>query len=220
MPLPTDNMLFGFADKLTDEQQVYVDSIFDKQLTFVNARSGTGKTTLAVACAKLLGKPLVYVFSPVEEDKLGFTPGDVEAKESKYIQPLLDALKEIREDPRFALYREDNPDFMKKEAWITAKSHVFARGTNIKGSTVIIDEAQNFTVSDLRKLLTRIHDDCTVIVIGHTGQIDLKNPKASGFAPYIEHFRGKPYANICALNWNFRGRLANDADSIGEGFGI
>lgn len=216
MPLPKDNMLFGFADKLTDEQQVYVDSIFDKQLTFVNARSGTGKTTLAVACAKIIGKPLLYVFSPVEEDKLGFTPGDVEQKESKYIQPLLDALKEIREDSRFALYREDNPDFIKKQSWITAKSHVFARGTNIKNSTVIIDEAQNFTVSDLRKLLTRIHDDCTVIVIGHTGQIDLKRKEQSGFAKYIEHLGGKPYANVCELNWNFRGRLANDADSIEE----
>lgn len=216
MPLPTDNMLFGFADKLTDEQQVYVDSIFDKRLTFVNARSGTGKTTLAVACAKLIGKPLLYIFSPVEENALGFTPGDVEQKESKYIQPLIDALKEIREDPRFALYREENPDFMKKHAWVTAKSHVFARGTNIKGSTVIIDEAQNFTVSEMRKILTRIHDDCTVIVIGHTGQIDLDNPSKSGFAPYIEHMRTKPYVNVCELNWNFRGRLANDADSIGE----
>lgn len=216
MGLPKDTMLFGFADKLTQEQREYVDSIFDNQLTFVNARSGTGKTTLAVACAKLIGKPLVYVFSPVEEDKLGFTPGDVEAKESKYIQPLIDALKEIREDPRFALYREDNPDFMKKDAWVTAKSHVFARGTNIKNSTVIVDEAQNFTVSDLRKLLTRLHDSCTVIVIGHTGQIDLKNPSMSGFKAYIDHLGGKDYAHVCELNWNFRGRLANDADSIGE----
>lgn len=214
MPLPTDNMLFGFEPKLTEEQREYVDSIFDNRLTFVNARSGTGKTTLAVACAKLIDKPLLYIFAPVEEDELGFTPGDIELKESKYIQPLLDALKEIREDARFALYRQDMPEFMKNDAWIHAKSHVFARGTNIKGSTVIIDEAQNFTVSQLRKVLTRIHDDCTVIVIGHTGQIDLDDPSKSGFARYIDHMRAKDYVHVCELNWNFRGKLANDADSI------
>ncbi len=215
MGLPKDNMLFGFADKLTEEQRIYVDSIFDNRLTFVNARSGTGKTTLAVASAKIIGKPLLYIFAPVEEDELGFTPGDIEDKESKYAQPLLDALGEIREDARFALYKQDMPDFMKKDAWVFSKSHVFARGTNIKGHTVIIDEAQNFTVPQLRKVLTRIHDDCTVIVIGHTGQIDLDDPSKSGFARYIEHMRNKEYVAVCELNWNFRGRLANDADSIG-----
>ena len=214
MGLPKDNLLFGYEPKLTDEQRIYVDSIFDNRLTFVNARSGTGKTTLAVACAKLLDKPLLYIFAPVEEDELGYTPGDIELKESKYIQPLLDALKEIREDPRFALYRQDMPEFMKNGAWVYAKSHVFARGTNIKGHTVIIDEAQNFTISQLRKVLTRIHDDCTVIVIGHSGQIDLDDPSKSGFARYIEHMRTKDYVEVCELNWNFRGKLANDADSI------
>jgi phosphate starvation-inducible PhoH-like protein len=214
MPLPKDNLLFGFEPKLTDEQREYVDSIFYYQITFVNARSGTGKTTLAVACAKIIGKPLVYIFSPVEEDALGYTPGDVEEKEAKYIVPLLDALREIREDPRFAVYKTSNPEYINANAWVFPRSHVFARGTNIKGSTVIIDEAQNFTRSELRKVLTRIHDNCKVVVIGHTAQCDLDDPSKSGFAPYIEHFRNKPYAKVCELNWNFRGRLANDADEL------
>jgi phosphate starvation-inducible PhoH-like protein len=59
MPLPKNSLLFGFKSKLTDEQKIYVDSIFDNQMTIVNAQSGTGKTTLAVACAKIIGKPLV-----------------------------------------------------------------------------------------------------------------------------------------------------------------
>ncbi len=215
MPLPTDNLLFGYAHKLTDEQKEYVDSIFDKRLTIVNARSGTGKTTLAVACAKIIGKPLLYTFSPVEEDKLGYTPGSVEEKESKYTQPLKDALLEINEDPFKVIASEDNVDNLKQgNCWVEAKSHVFARGTNIKGKCVIIDEAQNFTKSDLRKLLTRIHDDCTVIMIGHTGQIDLPREQDSGFKPYIEHFRKKDYSHVCELSWNFRGVLANDADEL------
>lgn len=214
MPLPTNNMLFGFEPKLTDEQREYVNSIFDNQLTIVNAKSGTGKTTLAVACAKLIGKPLIYTFSPVEEGSLGFTPGTVEEKESKYFQPLLDALVEIREDPRFAIKSEKNPDIINEGAWITAKSHTFVRGTNIKDSTLIIDEAQNFTRGELKKLLTRVHDTTKVIVIGHDKQIDLKDPKKSGFAPYIEHFSDEPYCKVVELTRNFRGLLAQHADEL------
>ncbi|PAV30190.1 phosphate starvation-inducible protein PhoH [Virgibacillus profundi] len=215
MPLPKDNLLFGYANKLTNEQKEYVDSIIDNQLTIVNARSGTGKTTLAVACAKIIGKDLLYVFSPVEENSLGFTPGSVEEKEMKYIQPLKDALIEINEHPDKVIATEENVENVKNgNTWVEAKSHVFARGTNIKNKTVILDEVQNFTKSELRKLLTRIHDDCTVIMIGHTGQIDLERIQDSGFLPYIEHFKNKDYAHTCELSWNFRGRLANDADEL------
>jgi phosphate starvation-inducible protein PhoH len=214
MPLPKHNLLFGFTDKMTDEQRIYVDSIFDNQLTIVNARSGTGKTTLAVAAAKIIGKPLVYLFAPVEEDALGYTPGTVEEKEAKYITPLLDALKEIKEKPQLAIYREENPDFISKEAWVFPKSHVFARGTNIKESTVIIDETQNFTRGELKKVLTRIHDSCTVIMIGHDGQNDLDKPDKSGFVPYLDHYRDEHYVKVCQLTVNFRGKLAQKADDL------
>ena len=215
MPLPTDTMFFGFRDKLTDEQRRYVDSIFDNQLTIVNAKSGTGKTTLAVAAARLLGKPLVYIFSPVEESKMGFRPGTQQEKEAEYWQPLKDALLEINENPSQAIFDETNIDAMKAgHVWVYPKSHVFARGTNIKDSTVILEEAQNYTRGELKKTLTRIHDSCTVIMIGHDGQCDLPNPSKSGFVPYLEHFRDEPYANVCELTVNFRGRLAQKADEL------
>lgn len=215
MPLPTDNMLFGFEPKLTDEQRIYVNSIFDRQLTIVNAKSGTGKTTLAVACAKIIGKPLVYIFSPVEEGRMGFRPGSQAEKESAYRQPLIDALLEINEVPEKVVYSEENVEAMKAgHIWVYPKSHVFARGTNIKDHTVIISEAQNYTRGELKKVLTRIHDSCTVIIEGHVGQCDLADVRKSGFAPYIEHFRGKPYCEVIELNRNFRGQLAQDADEL------
>lgn len=213
--LPKDNMLFGFAEKLTDEQKNYVHSILTKQITFVNARSGTGKTTLAVACAKLLEAPLVYIFAPVEEDKMGFRPGTQEEKEHSYLVPLKDALEEIGENPDRVVSGEANIMNEKNgNVWVYPKSHIFARGTNIKNSVVIIGEAQNFTKNELKKVLTRIHDSCKVIVEGHTGQNDLKVPELSGFEPYIHHLGQKDYASVCELNWNFRGRLANDADEL------
>src|SRR5690606_35964223 len=121
-PLPKYAELF-YDLELTEEQQIYVDSIFDNQMTIVNARSGTGKTTLAVGAAHILDMPLVYTFSPVEEGSIGHTPGTVEEKERKYIQPLLDALHEIDVDPRFALKSENNPDMINEKAWVEAKSH-------------------------------------------------------------------------------------------------
>lgn len=128
--------------------------------------------------------------------------------------PLLDALAEIGEDERFALYRENNPPIVNNETWIKAMSHVFLRGTNIKDSTLIIDESQNLTRGELKKVLTRVHNSTKVIMIGHTGQVDLPKSSTSGFAPYIEHFRDEPYAQVCELSKNFRGKLAQKADEL------
>jgi phosphate starvation-inducible PhoH-like protein len=215
MPLPKDSLLFGFKSKLTDEQKIYVDSIFDNQMTIVNAQSGTGKTTLAVACAKIIGKPLVYIFSPVEETKMGFRPGTQQEKESEYLQPLRDALMEINEIPDRVIDSEDNIENAKNgNSWVFPMSHIFARGINIKDSTVILAEAQNATRGDMKKILTRIHDSCTVIVEGHDGQCDLADSSKSGFVPYIEHFRNESYVNVCTLTKNFRGRLATKADQL------
>lgn len=215
MPLPKNNLLFGFEPKLTDEQREYVNSIFDNQLTIVNARSGTGKTTLAVACAKIIGKPLVYIFAPVEEKRMGYRPGSQTEKEREYLQPLKDALMEINEPPEKVVYSEENVEAQKAgHVWVYPMSHTFARGINLKDKTVIIAEAQNFTRGELKKVLTRIHDSCTVIIEGHDGQCDLPDPKKSGFVPYIEHFRGEPYCKVVELNVNFRGRLAQKADEL------
>ena len=191
MPLPRESELFfGLGPKLTDEQRIYVDSIFDNQVTIVNAPAGSGKTTLAVGAAKILNQPLVYIFAPVEEKKMGYRPGNQKEKEMEYYQPLVDALLEIGEFPDKVIFDPETMDTSKNgNAWVYPKSHIFARGTNIKDSTVIIAESQNFTRGELKKVLTRIHDSCTVIIEGHTGQNDLPDPNKSGFEPYINHLQ-------------------------------
>lgn len=224
MPLPENNLLFGFAPRLTAEQREYVDAIFDSQLVMVNAKAGSGKTTLAVACAKILKKPLTYIFNPVQESYMGFRPGTQSEKESIYHQPLIDALLEINENPAQCIYNEEtlaNEAIRRKVSikrvmdtiWCFPKSPLFLRGTNLKDMTIIIDECQNFTVQELRKILTRVHDSCKVICIGHSGQIDIPISK-SGFVPYMEHFKDQPYCKIVSLTKNFRGDLANWADAF------
>lgn len=235
------DMFYGFRETLTDEQANYLDSIQNNQMTISNSVSGSGKTTLAVAMAHYLNKKLLYVFFPVEEDKMGFRPGNQQTKESSYYGPLQDALLKIGEDPKRCIKIEDEEDeffnFVSRddriyrslnkkkkqkqdphpEVWVEAKSHIFMRGTNIGEDgdlVVIIDEAQNGTKHELKKVLTRIHDNAITVVIGHTGQIDLPNPEQSGFPRLIEHFSQKPYAKICNLTKNFRGRLSRDADEM------
>lgn len=207
------NLYFGYGPIMTDEQRQYMDSMLTKQITFVDAASGTGKTTLAVIAARLIGKPMYYVFAPVQEGKMGFRPGTQKDKEAEYYQPLSDALLEINENPSQVIFDEENMDNQKNgNVWVYPMSHIFARGTNLKNTTVIIDEAQNFTRGELKKLLTRVHDSCTVIVIGNNDQCDLPDITKSGFHPYMKHFAQVSYTGIHELTVNFRGDLAKHAD--------
>ena len=222
MARKNSDLFFGMRETMTEEQLQYESAIMneDSLLVICNAKAGTGKTTIAVACAKLLVYSgeydgLTYIFAPVEEKTLGYTTGDAFEKESKYHQPLKDALLEINESPEKAIFNPTSNQNTKKtqqsNAWVYACSHTFLRGTNIKNKVVIIDEAQNFTKQELRKVLTRIHDTCKVILIGSTVQSDIQN---SGFQDYINYARSFKKATICNLTKSFRGELAEWADNI------
>lgn len=208
------NVMF-YGLKLTKEQELYADAIEQKNVVFAAARSGSGKTTVAVGVAKLTGKTLHYIFPTVEEGALGFSKGSTREKESKYITPLLDALEAIGENPSKAIHNEDDMQQQKLgTAWVKAYSHNYMRGSNIKDSIILIDEAQNLTKKELKRILTRIHDSCTVIVVGDPNQCDLKNPKDSGFIQYLEHYRGEDYVEICELTVNFRGKISRKAEEL------
>lgn len=224
---------YDFQATLTSEQKEYLDSMEKMRMTISNSVSGSGKTTLAVALSHLHGKKLLYIFFPVEEDKMGFRPGTQQKKESAYHGPVIDALIRIGEDPMKSIKWEEVEEqetqwksmaSSKKsspqsstEPWVEVKSHIFLRGTNIGEDgdlTVILDETQNGTRAEIKKVLSRIHDAATVVVIGHTGQIDLADPKMSGFPRCIEHFSPKHYAKVVNLTHNFRGELSKDADEM------
>jgi predicted ribonuclease YlaK len=209
MPLPQSAELF-YGLTLSEEQKAYADSIFDYPLTITDSISGSGKTTIAVGAAKILKKPLYYFFSPVQEKVFGFTPGDLEEKESKYLLPLTDALRQINEIPEKAIF--SNKEF-RPHAWVHASSYVFWRGGNIKDATIILDETQNWPKHEIKKILTRCHDTCKVIMIGHSLQMDIPE-SVSGFRSYIDHAKGQTFANQVNLTKDFRGKLARWADSI------
>ena len=217
-----------FYESLTSEQEKLKEALLDPmvKVIVVNAPAGTGKTTLVTWATKLMQRDLVYVFPNVAEEELGYTPGGVFSKYYKYLSPLIDALEEIDEVPEKVIYNEDagrDPIASNVQGqalengtiWVYPKPHCYLRGSNLKGNKVIvIDESQNYTKKQLKKIITRVHDSAKLVLIGHMGQCDLADNVRSGFPDYIEFYRHEPYARVIELTKCFRGVIASGADKV------
>ena len=207
---------------LDDEQRAFVDAIMDqnKTIVFCDAPAGTGKTTLAMGAANILVQDkrneldgIVYIVSPYGEGKQGYLPGSITEKSEVYYEPAYQAMVEVGLNPYSDVYTRAMTEKRKPgDGTVKMLTHTYLRGTNLQKKVVILDEAQNYTVSELKKVLTRIHDNCKVIVIGHTGQIDIRG--GSGFARYLEHFEGQERCAVCKLVTNHRGWLSTFADEL------
>lgn len=221
-PDTLDNHPF-YGLNLDEEQEIFRDVIWskDKIIIFCNARAGTGKTTIATATADLLCKygiynGIVYISSPTQEQKQGYLAGSIEEKSEPYFEPFYQALNKIGVNINTANYS----DIMNQKngtAYIQCLTHTFLRGTNFENKVVIIDECQNFYLDELKKVLTRLHDNCKIICIGHSGQIDLySHAENSGFVKYMEHFKAAndDRVAICNLTKNYRGWISSYADDL------
>jgi predicted ribonuclease YlaK len=215
------NMFYGMT--LDEEQIAFVEAIKDpgKSIVFCDAPAGTGKTTLAMGAAQILVQDkrnelegIVYIVSPYGEQKQGYLPGSITEKSEVYYEPAYQAMIEVGMNPNVDVYSESMTSRKKDEAYVKLLTHTYLRGTNLQNKVVILDESQNYTVPELKKVLTRCHDSCKVIVIGHTGQIDIRG--GSGFARYLEHFQGHEKCAVCKLTTNHRGWLSTYADALEE----
>ena len=165
-------------------QTQYVQNIRDYDLTFGIGPAGTGKTYLAVACAvealeREQVRRLVLVRPAVEAgERLGFLPGDLTQKVDPYLRPIYDALYEFLGFERVAKLIEKNV--------IEVAPLAYMRGRTLNHSCVIMDEAQNTTVEQMKMFLTRIGFGSNAIVTGDVSQIDLPKHVLSG----LKHVRG------------------------------
>lgn len=215
-----DHPFYGLT--LNKEQQEFADAIWNPEnlIVFCDSKAGTGKTTIAVGVANMLVQyglydGIVYIAAPVQEEKLGYMPGDLQDKVSLYFDPLYQALIKLNINPNTAIHQLSIDNQKNGTSYIDAITHVFLRGQNFENKVIIVEESQNLYKDEMKKVLTRIHDNCKTIVIGHTGQCDLYHyPERSGFAPYIEHFKDEPYAQVCELTKNYRGVVSNHADKL------
>jgi phosphate starvation-inducible PhoH-like protein len=162
----------------TLNQKHYVDSIRDHTITFGIGPAGTGKTFLAVAmaAAALSARQVqrIILTRPAVEagERLGFLPGDIQAKVDPYLRPLFDALYDMLDPDRVNSYFE--------KGVIEVAPLAFMRGRTLNDSFVILDEAQNTSPEQMKMFLTRLGFNSKMVVTGDITQIDLPHDQRSG----------------------------------------
>ena len=164
----------------TAGQRRYVDAIRKNTVTFGLGPAGTGKTFLAVAMAveALRNKQAdrIILTRPAVEagERLGFLPGDLQSKIDPYLRPLYDALFEMLGAENYARQLERGA--------IEIAPLAYMRGRTLDDSYIILDEAQNTTVEQMKMFLTRLGHNSRMVVTGDPSQTDLPDGKKSGLA--------------------------------------
>ena len=215
------NMFYGY--NLDEQQLAFANAIWnpDKDIVFCDARAGCGKTLIATGVANMLVQygiydGIVYIMAPYGEKTQGYLPGTITEKSSVYFEAFYQALVNCGVNPNTAINTESMVNQKNGTGFITCITDTYLRGTNLDNAVVIIDEAQNMTVPQLKKTLTRIGSKAKVIVIGHDLQCDIGNPELSGFTKYVKHFENEERAAVCCLTNNYRGWVSRHADELEE----
>lgn len=179
-------------------QQLLIDAFDKDDMIFAVGPAGTGKTYLSIALAvKALKekqvKRLILSRPAVEAgEKLGFLPGDMKDKIDPYLQPLYDALEDMI--PAVKLQ-----DMMEKHI-IQIAPLAFMRGRTLNDAVVILDEAQNTTVAQIKMFLTRMGWNTKMIITGDMTQIDLPKNTRSGLGEALKIINGIEGISIVNLN--------------------
>ncbi len=164
----------------TAGQVQYVEMLRKKEVVFCVGPAGTGKTYLAVARAveslRTEGIRKIVLVRPAVEagESLGFLPGDLEEKINPYLRPLFDALADMVDHDVLQRYMTENR--------IEVIPLAYMRGRTINRACIILDEAQNTTVAQMKMFLTRMGEGSKIVVCGDPTQIDLPPHKKSGLA--------------------------------------
>ena len=179
-------------------QSIYIKTIRENDLCFGIGPAGTGKTYLAVAAAiealqKQVVSKIILVRPAVEAgERLGFLPGDLSQKVDPYLRPMYDALYEM--------LGIDQVNHLIERRAIELAPLAFMRGRSLNDSFIILDEAQNTTVQQMKMFLTRMGFGSKSVINGDITQIDLPTDKVSGLKHAVEILTG--IEGIGIINFN------------------
>ena len=182
----------------SNNQSIYIKIIREHDLSFGIGPAGTGKTYLAVAAAiealqKQIVSKIVLVRPAVEAgERLGFLPGDLSQKVDPYLRPMYDALYEM--------LGFDQVNHLIERRTIELAPLAFMRGRSLNESFIILDEAQNTTIEQMKMFLTRMGFGSKSVVNGDITQIDLPTDKVSGLKHAVEVLSG--IESIGIINFN------------------
>jgi len=171
----------------TDGQARYVHSMRDNDLVICIGPAGTGKTYLAVGMAVGMlragaVKRIVLVRPAVEAgERLGYLPGDIAAKVNPYLRPLFDSLHDMMEADHVKRYLDNDI--------IEIVPLAYMRGRTLNQAVIILDEAQNATISQMKMFLTRMGNGSKIIVTGDVTQTDLPKQIKSGLVDAIHRLK-------------------------------
>ena len=179
-------------------QQKYVEALHKNIVTLAVGPAGTGKTYLAVACAvaafreKSINRIILTRPAVEAGEKLGFLPGDLQNKVDPYLRPLYDALFDMLGAEAYQRYLERGN--------IEVAPLAYMRGRTLDDAFIILDEAQNTTLEQMKMFLTRLGFNSKVVITGDVTQIDLPDGKKSGLKEAIQVLNGVEDIAICRLD--------------------
>src|SRR6188508_3886743 len=179
-------------------QKAYIEAIRRYDIVFGIGPAGTGKTYLAMAMAvaELMKNNYVRIIltRPAVEagEKLGFLPGDLAEKVNPYLRPLYDALHDMMD-------MERAQDLLARGT-IEVAPLAFMRGRTLNGSFVILDEAQNTTIDQMKMFLTRLGYDSKAVITGDVTQVDLPEGKRSGLSDALRLLGNVDGISMCRFS--------------------
>lgn len=179
-------------------QSYYIDAMKRSELVICSGPAGSGKTFLGVAMAVKAFKnrevSKIILARPAVEagEKLGFLPGDIEEKVNPYMRPIYDALEALMGRELFEKYYE--------KGLIEVTPLAFMRGRNLDDAYILLDEAQNTTVEQMKMFLTRLGMNSKALVCGDFTQIDLPKGTTSGLYDCMKVLNGIEGISIVSLN--------------------